>query len=245
MLLQHLWQFLQQMLQFIETATPPFGMETLLTLQYIIVPTVLAMVIAIPLGILVAQRPLAAFVANNLSGFVRAIPTLAFLFIVIPVLGIGFTPVVVGLTLLGIPPILLNTIAGLRGIDPATIDAGRGMGMTWWELLIRVRVPLVLPLIAAGVRTSAVGIVATTPFAAVVGGGGYGDYILYGLDLNETVPLFVGAISVAVLAVAAEVGLSALQRAITPAGLRVREAAEVPETRGAGQNASGGEPLAA
>ncbi len=112
-------------------------------------------------------NPLAAFLANNLSGSARAIPTLAFLIIVIPLLGIGFTPVIVGLTMLGIPPILLNTIAGMRGIDPATIDAGRGMGMTWWELLMRVRVPLVLPLIAAGMRTSAVQIVATAPFAGL------------------------------------------------------------------------------
>lgn len=245
MLLQHIWQFLQQMLQYIANATPPFGMETLITLQYIIIPTILAMLIALPLGILVAQRPLAAFISNNLTGAARAVPTLAFLIIVIRFLGIGFTPVVVGLTLLGIPPILLNTIAGLRGIDPATIDAGHGVGMTSWELLTRVRIPLVLPLIAAGVRTSAVQIVATTPFAALVGGGGYGDYILYGLDLGETVPLIVGAISVAVLALAAELGLGAIQRAVTPAGLRVREAAEVPETRGANPNTRGGESLAA
>jgi osmoprotectant transport system permease protein len=153
----------------------------------------------------------------------RAIPTIAFLAAVIPLLGIGFTPTIVGLTLLGIPPILLNTIAGLRGIDPATIDAGRGMGMTWWELLRRVRIPLVLPVIAAGVRTSVVQITATTTIAGLVGGGGYGDYITYGLDLVQTPPLLVGAVSVALLALIAELGLGAVQRAVTPAGLRVRE----------------------
>lgn len=245
MLLQQIWQFLQQMWQYVQTATPPFGMEMIVTLQYIIIPTVLAMLISIPLGILVAPYPLAAFIASNLSGFARAIPTLAFLIIVIPLLGIGFTPVIVGLTILGIPPILLNTIAGLRGIDPATIDAGRGMGMTWWELLMRVRVPLVLPLIAAGVRTSAVQIVATTPFAALIGGGGFGDYILYGLDLEQTVPLIVGAISVAVLALATEAGLGALQRAVTPAGLRVAQGVETATTRGADPNRLGGEQAAA
>ncbi|MGO8949864.1 MAG: ABC transporter permease [Ktedonobacterales bacterium] len=245
MLIQQTLQFINQMLQFIANPQNSFVDETVTTLQYIIIPTVLAMLISIPLGILVAQRPVAAFVANNLTGAARAIPTLAFLIIAIRFLGIGFTPVVVGLTVLGIPPILLNTIAGLRGIDPATIDAGRGMGMTAWELLIRVRVPLVLPVIAAGVRTSAVQIVATTPFAALVGGMGYGDYILFGLDLGQTVPLFVGAICVAVLALATEVGLGAVQRVVTPAGLRVREIAEVPETRGADSETRGGEPLAA
>jgi osmoprotectant transport system permease protein len=244
-LLQNILQLLQQMLQFIETATPPFADETILTLQYIIIPTVLAILISLPVGILVAQRPLAAFLANNLSGAARAIPTIAFLAVMIPILGIGFTPIIVGLTVLGIPPILLNTIAGLRGIDPATIDAGRGMGMTSWELLTRVRIPLVLPVIAAGVRTSAVQITATTTIAGLIGGGGYGDYILYGLDLVQTVPLLVGAVCVAILALVAEFGLGAVQRAVTPAGLRVREESEVKHAPGAETDRLGGEPLAA
>jgi osmoprotectant transport system permease protein len=245
-LLQNLLQLLQQMLQFIESATPQsFGDETTLTLQYIIIPTALAILISIPLGILVAPHPVAAFVANNLSGAARAIPTLAFLAVVIPILGIGFTPTIVGLTLLGIPPILLNTIAGLRGIDPATIDAGRGMGMTWWELLARVRIPLVLPVIAAGVRTSAVQITATTTVAGLVGGGGYGDYISYGLDLGQTPPLLAGAVCVALLALVAELGLSAVQWAVTPAGLRVREEAEVTPTPVAESDGIGGTPVAA
>jgi osmoprotectant transport system permease protein len=222
-LVQNFLQLLQQMLQFTENATPPFVDETTLTLQYIIIPTVLAILISIPVGILVAPHPVAAFLANNITGAARAIPTLAFLAVVIPILGIGFTPTIVGLTLLGIPPILLNTIAGLRSIDPAIIDAGRGMGMTSWELLRRVRIPLVLPVIAAGVRTSAVQITATTTVAGLVGGGGYGDYINYGLELGQTPPLLVGAVCVALLALVAEFGLGAVQKAVTPAGLRVSE----------------------
>jgi osmoprotectant transport system permease protein len=244
-LLQNFLQLLLQMLQFIENATPPFVDETTLTLQYIIIPTLLAILISIPLGILVAPRPLAAFLANNLSGAARAIPTIAFLAVVIPILGIGFTPTIVGLTLLGIPPILLNTIAGLRSVDPATIDAGRGMGMTWWELLTRVRIPLVLPVIAAGVRTSAVQITATTTVAGLVGGGGYGDYITYGLDLQQTPPLLVGAGCVALLALVAEFGLGAVQRVVTPAGLLVREEAEITPARVAESDGIGGTPVAA
>ena len=239
-MVQHLLQFLQQMWQFITDPDNTFVDQTVVTLEYCIIPTILATVISIPLGIAVAQRPLAAFLANNVTGAARAIPAFAFMAVAIPILGIGFNPTVVALTVLGIPPILLNTVAGLRGIDPATIDAGRGMGMTSWELLTRVRVPLVLPLIAAGVRTSAVQITATTPFAGLIGGGGYGDYILYGINLLQPVPLFVGAIGVALLALAAEVGLGAVQRAVTPAGLRVREGLEVNETQ-----ASKGEPIAA
>jgi osmoprotectant transport system permease protein len=244
-LVQNFLQLLQQMLQFIENATPPFVDETTLTLQYIIVPTALAILISIPLGILVAPHPVSAFLANNITGAARAIPTIAFLAVVIPILGIGFTPTIVGLTLLGIPPILLNTVAGLRSIDPATIDAGRGMGMTNWELLRRVRIPLVLPVIAAGVRTSAVQITATTTVAGLVGGGGYGDYIAFGLDLGQTPPLLVGAGCVALLALVAEFGLGAVQRAVTPAGLRIREQSEetpAPVTESAG---SGGTAVAA
>src|SRR5215469_5116681 len=222
------------MLQFAENAPIPFVDETTLTLQYILIPSALAILISVPLGVLVAPRPVAAFLANNLSGAARAIPTLAFLAAVIPVLGIGFIPTIVGLTLLGIPPILLNTVAGLQGIDPAIIDAGRGMGMTWWELLRRVRMPLVLPVIAAGIRISVVQIVATTTIAALVAGGGYGDYISDGLDLVQTPPLLLGAVSVAVLALAAEFGLGAVQRSLTPRGLRVQEELEVKEAQLAG-----------
>jgi osmoprotectant transport system permease protein len=225
---------LQQMLQFAENAPISFGDETTLTLQYILIPSALAILISVPVGVLVAPRPVAAFLANNLSGAARAIPTLAFLAAVIPILGIGFVPTIVGLTLLGIPPILLNTIAGLRGIDPAIIDAGRGMGMTWWELLRRVRIPLVLPVIAAGIRISVVQITATTTIAGLVGGGGYGDYITYGLDLVQTPPLLVGAVPVALLALAAEIGLGGVQRALTPRGLRVQEELEVNEAQVAG-----------
>lgn len=232
-------QLLQQMWQFIQN--PPassFGDETILTLQYCIIPTLLAIVIAIPLGILVAPSPVAAFLANNITGAARAIPTIAFLLIVIPILGTGFTPTVVGLTLLGIPPILLNTIAGMRGIDPATLDAGRGMGMTTWELLMRVRVPLVIPVIAAGIRTSAVQIIATVPLAGLVGGGGYGDFILYGLDLQQAAPALVGAIGIALLALVAEIGLGLVQRAVTPAGLRVSTGPEVAAIEKTNMNSS-------
>src|SRR5215469_57564 len=221
------------MLQFAENAPIPFVDETTLTLQYILIPSALAILISVPLGVLVAPRPVAAFLANNLSGAARAIPTLAFLAAVIPLLGIGFIPTIVGLTLLGIPPILLNTIAGLRGIDPAIIDAGRGMGMTGWELLRRVRIPLVLPVIAAGIRIAVVQIIATSTVAGLVGGGGYGDYIEYGLELNQTPPLLVGAVPIALMALAAEFGLGAVQRTLTPAGLRVREEEEITFQSGA------------
>lgn len=236
---------MQQAIQFITNPQNRFGMETAVTLKLAIVPIVLAILISIPLGILVAQRPFAAFLAANLTGLARAIPTLAFLFIVLPYLGIGFRPSVVALTALGVPPILLNTIAGLRGIDPAAIDAGRGMGMTQRQVLARVQIPLVLPVVAAGVRTAAVQIVATVPLAALIGGQGYGDYITAGLSSEaHTADLVVGSVAIAVLALLVEGVMASLQRLATPAGLRANVAQPSAEPPEEGVNTPAGAPVA-
>lgn len=181
---------------------------------------VLAMLISIPLGVAVSRRPFFAFIAVNLSGLMRAIPVLAFLAVAWPLLGFGFTPSLVALVVLGIPPILLNTYTGLRNIDPATIDAARGIGMTRWQIVSRIQMPLVLPLIAAGVRTSAVQIVATATLAAIIGGGGYGEYIYLGLREFDTTSLLAGSLPVAVLAILIELLMGWLERALTPRGLR-------------------------
>jgi osmoprotectant transport system permease protein len=236
---------LRQIASFIAAPENHFLSQTLAYLALCLVPIVASILISIPLGILVAQNPTLAFAAANISGLARAIPTLAFLAIMLPVLGIGFVPSVVALTLLGIPPILLNTIAGLRGIDPAATEAGRGMGMTREQLLWRVRIPLVLPVVAAGVRTAAVQIVATAPLAALIGGGGYGDYILQGLDLAQTVPLIVGAGGVAILALIVEFALAGVQRAVTPVGIRERGQAAAPFEQGGASAAGEEEALAA
>jgi osmoprotectant transport system permease protein len=236
---------LTQIAQFIADPQNDFRGETTRTLLLAVVPTLLAILIAIPLGVLVAQRPLAAFIATNTSGLARSIPTIAFLAIMLPLLGIGFRPMVVGLTLLGIAPILLNTIAGLRGVDPATIEAGRGMGMTGWQLLARIRIPLVLPVIAAGVRTAGVQIVATVPVAGLIGGGGYGDYILKGINLLQPIPTLVGAGGIAILALLMELGLGALQRAVTPAGLHIGLAPREEFPASANTDTPSGQPVAA
>lgn len=236
---------MQQIIQFITNPQNRFGMETAITLELSVIPIVLAILISIPLGVLVAQRPLAAFLAANLTGLARAIPTLAFLAIALPYLGIGFRPTVVALTALGIPPILLNTVAGLRGIDPAAVDAGRGMGMTQWQVLTRIQIPLVLPVVAAGVRTAAVQVVATVPLAALIGGQGYGDYITAGLSSQaDTINLVVGSIAIALLALLVEAGMATLQRLATPAGLRSTIAPAQSEREGAGIDTPAGAPVA-
>ena len=186
--------------------------------------TLLAAAISIPLGIAVSRRPFAAFIAVNVSGLMRAIPVIAFLAVAWPFLHFGFTPSLVALTVLGIPPILLNTYTSIRGINPAMIDAARGIGMTNWQIITQIQTPLVLPIIAAGVRTSAVQIVATATLAAIIGAGGYGEYIYLGLRQFNTTELLAGTIPVVILALLFDVLLSWLERALTPRGLRVQAA---------------------
>jgi osmoprotectant transport system permease protein len=185
-----------------------------------------AIIIGVVLGALVSRNAFAAFIAVNFSGLVRAVPIIAILLLFVEVLptsiSIGFVPSIIALILLGIPPILLNTYTGIRIIDPATIDAAKGMGMTTWQIVTRIQAPLVTPLVAAGIRTSAVQIVATATLAAFIGAGGYGDYIVDGLNVLNYTELVVGAVSVAVLAILIEVLMSWLQRALTPEGLKVQ-----------------------
>lgn len=190
------------------------------------VSIIAAMVIGVVLGAAVSRNAFLAFLAVNLSGLMRAIPIIAILIVFVPFFGLGFTPTIIALIVLGIPPILLNTYTGIRGIDPAMIDAAKGMGMTSWQIATRIQTPLVTPLVAAGIRTASVQIVATATLAAFIGAGGYGDYIVDGLNVFNYTELIAGAIAVAVLAMLVEVFMSWLQRVLTPAGLKVQESAE-------------------
>lgn len=198
-----------------------FIRSTLEYLQICSISIALAIVIGIILGIAVSRSAIAGFMAVNMSGFLRAIPVLAFLIAALPLLGTGDPPAIVALIVLGIPPILLNTYTGIREIDPATIDAARGMGMTIWQILTRIQIPLVLPVLAAGIRTAAVQIIATATLAAYIGAGGYGVYITDGVATFNNTEILVGAIPVTLLAIIIEILMSWLQHVLTPRGLRI------------------------
>ncbi|HEY7341558.1 MAG TPA: ABC transporter permease [Ktedonobacterales bacterium] len=217
--------FLGQVWAFIQDPANAYGEHLWTTILLSVFPIVLAFVIALPLGILTARRPVAAFLSTNLSGVARAIPSIALLalMLLIPGIPIGFVPSVIALTLLGIPPILLNTIAGMQSIDPAAIDAARGMGMTRLQILQRVEAPLALPVIAAGVRIAAVQIVATTPIAYLIGASGFGEYIVGGMYLADYARATAGALGIVLLALLTEALFGLLQRVLTPAGIRAGE----------------------
>jgi osmoprotectant transport system permease protein len=168
--------------------------------------------IALPLGIAVAQRPRLAEAAIAVAGALRTIPSLAVLAALLPLLGVGFTPSVVALALLALPPVLVNTVTGLRGADPAALEAARGLGMTPRQRALRVELPLAAPLVFAGLRIAAVQVVSAAALATFIGGGGLGDLVTQGLALLDTGRMLVGAVAIALLALGTEAGFGLLER---------------------------------
>ena len=175
----------------------------------------LAILVAVPLGVLLTRYPRGAFLAINGVNALRTMPSLAVLAIMLPLLGIGFAPSVVALVLLAFPPILMNTYVGVREVDPDVIDAATGMGMTTAETILKVEVPLAAPAIFAGVRTSAVQVIAGATLAAFIGGGGLGDFITAGIAIMDMPRLLVGAVPIAALAIGTELLFAALERAMS------------------------------
>ncbi len=168
--------------------------------------------LCIPLGIYVARRRILAPQMLSLFSGLRVVPSLAILFLAVPYLGLGFWPALVALTVLACPPILINTEAGFRGVDPGVLEAARGMGMDPRQVLWRVEAPLAAPVVLAGLRTAAVDVFASATLAAFIGGGGLGDFIARGFALFEPPVMLVGAIPVAILTLGAEAVLAGLQR---------------------------------
>ncbi|MBO0825946.1 MAG: ABC transporter permease, partial [Actinobacteria bacterium] len=144
-----------------------------------------AALIAVPLGLLIGHYGRGEFAVVNALNVARAIPTLGLLIIVVVLVGISVWAWLIPLVVLAIPAILLNTYEGVAGVDPGLKDAARGMGMTDWQLLWRVEVPVAIPLIMLGLRTSAIFVVATATIAAAIGVGGLGRYIIDGLASNN------------------------------------------------------------
>lgn len=180
---------------------------------------IIAAAVCIPLGIWIARRATVAQVVINSFNALRVLPSLVILFLALPYLGLGFRPSLVALTVLAFPPVLINTYAGVRGVERSVVEAARGMGMSQRQVLWRVELPLALPAMLAGVRIAAVEVIASATLAAFIGGGGLGDYITRGFALNETAIMLVGAVPVALLALASEGLFGSLQRlARQPAG---------------------------
>jgi osmoprotectant transport system permease protein len=200
---------------------PDFLNQLVVHVELSIVALLIGVVIALPVALAVYRSPLVSAVAVNTGNIGRAVPSLAILALVFPLLGFGFDTALVALVLLAIPPILINASTGLRQVSPQVIDAARGMGLSGRQILERIQLPIALPVIFAGIRTSAVQVVASATLATFIGGGGLGDLIVLGLQRNDTAVLVAGSLAIAVLAIITELGFGALERAFTPKGLRL------------------------
>src|SRR5919107_4741459 len=176
---------------------------------------------SIPLGLWLGHIGKGGFLAINASNVGRAVPSLALIAFFVAYIGVGFTNLVLALVLLAIPPILTNAYAAVRQVERDTVDAARGMGMTGFQIVRRVELPLALPLIFGGIRISAVNVVATATIAPLAGVITLGDPIINVSTYGDAGRLG-AAVLVALLAVAAELSLSAVQRAVTPNGIRPR-----------------------
>jgi osmoprotectant transport system permease protein len=181
----------------------------------------IACALSIPLGLWLGHIRKGGFLAINASNVGRAVPTLALIAVFVAFLGVGETNLTLALVLLAIPPILTNAYTGVTQVDPDTVDSARGMGMTGAQIVRRVEWPLALPLIFGGIRISAVNVVATATIAPLAGVVTLGDPIINVNTYGDEGRL-AAAIVVALLAVLTEVSLAALQRGVTPRGLKLQ-----------------------
>ena len=184
---------------------------------------IIAILIAVPVALAVRNTPAGAALAINVGNIGRAVPSLALLALALPFFGFGFTSALLALAALAIPPILINASTALREVNPGVIDAARGMGLSGRQILAGIQLPIAAPVIFAGIRTSAVQVVASATLATFIGGGGLGDLIVEGFQRGDTAILLAGALSVAVLSIITELGFAGIERALTPKGLKIAQ----------------------
>jgi osmoprotectant transport system permease protein len=194
--------------------------QVLAHLGYSVLPLLIAAAIALPLGVALGHSGRGAAAIVNLANASRAIPTLGLLVMLVVLLGFSPLTWLLPLVVLAIPPILVNSYEGVAAVDRDVRDAARGAGMTTWQQVIRVEVPIALPLILVGLRTAAIFVVATATIAAYIGLGGLGRFIIDGLASSQYGPVAGGALLVVILAVLVLVLFAGLSRLLVPAGLR-------------------------
>jgi osmoprotectant transport system permease protein len=202
----------------------PIGAAIVTQLVFTFSSVLIAALIAVPLGWAIGHTGRGRDVAVAISGAARAIPSFGLLVLLVLLIGVTQKPLaaIITFVILGIPSILAGAYAGFEAIDRRVIDAGRAMGMTGWQVLWRIEVPLGLPLLVAGIRSAVLQVVATVTIGAVVGLGGLGQYILLGIPLRRFDIALAGALLVAVLALLLDAIFAILQHYSVPRGVRVR-----------------------
>ena len=203
---------MQDVIAYFSTHGADYIQMVLEHLNVSILSLAVAILVAVPLGIACSRSPL----LEKVSGILRIIPSLAVLVVCVPILGTGVLPAVVALTVLAIPPILINTALGFRSVPADVLEAARGMGMDERLVFFKIKVPLAFPVSFAGVRTAASEVVASATLAAYIGAGGLGQIIFTGLGLMRTDLLVIGGASVAALSLLVGMFLSAIDRRMRP-----------------------------
>jgi osmoprotectant transport system permease protein len=196
---------------------------TLNQLEVTLFALALATAIALPVGLYLGHRGVGELFAVGLGNIGRAVPELALIALMVAVVGVGLLNLTIALTILGIPPILTNAFVGIRQVDRATVDAARGIGMSELEIVLRVEMPLAVATLMAGIRSAAIAIVSTATIGPIAGVLTLGDFIINNNVYGQN-GLLAGGILVALLALALEFSLAALQRALTSKGLKVSAA---------------------
>ncbi|MBW7479963.1 ABC transporter permease [Streptococcus pneumoniae] len=209
------------MIKFISEHSGMLFAKTFEHLYISIVALVIAMIVAVPLGILLSKKEKLSKVSLTIAGVLQTIPTLAVLALMIPLFGVGKTPAIIALFLYVLLPILNNTVLGVKNIDKNVIQAGQSMGMTKFQLMKDVEMPLALPLIISGIRLSSVYVISWATLASYVGAGGLGDLVFNGLNLYQPPMIISAAIVVTLLALVIDFILSLVEKWVVPKGLKV------------------------
>jgi osmoprotectant transport system permease protein len=195
------------------------GGEILSHLFYTVLSVAIAAVIAVPIGLAIGHTGRGRGAAILIGNVVRAFPTLGLLAILLLLLGFGLIPTLVVFVLLGIPPLLAGAYAGVESVDRQTVDAARAMGMTEWQVLTKVELPLAAPLLLGGLRSSTLQIIATVALVSEFGSDSLGAFIISGAATQDYVEMIGGSILVTVLALLADALLAGAQRLTVPRGV--------------------------
>lgn len=184
----------------------------------------IALCIAIPLGIALTRRKSIADSAIAFTGIFQTIPSIALFGFLLPIVGIGVKPTIIALVLYALLPIVRNVYTGIVEVNSSIVDAGRGMGMTDWQILRIIELPLALPVIMAGVRTATISTIGVTTIAAFVGAGGLGEIIFRGVSMLRTELILAGAIPAALLAILTDFVLKRVEQRVVPRGMAKKKA---------------------
>lgn len=204
-------KWLSGAIEYIQENQVEFDGNLLIHLKLSVVSLLIAVLIAIPIGIYAARHLKTGGRLISFFNAIRVIPSLAILVLVLPLMGMGFYPALLALTILAIPPILINTYSGIRRINHNTLEAANGMGMSRFYRLLKIELPLASSQIVAGIRLSAIEVISSATLAAFIGGGGLGTYVIMGMSMYDTSIMLAGALPVTGLALLSEMVFSLLE----------------------------------